>query len=51
MGSCKIRNGWENIHNSGGKFLTFLEQQRKIADLMKNLVSLELRQSNLSISK
>ena len=36
--AVRSRNGWENIHNSGGKFLTFLEQQEKeIADLMKKL--------------
>ena len=34
----RARNGWVNIHNSGGDFLTFLEaQERDIEDLMKKL--------------
>ena len=34
----RARNGWVNIHNSGGDFLTFLEAQEKdIEDLMKKL--------------
>ena len=34
----RARNGWVNIHNSGDKFKTFLEEQEKvIGDLMKQL--------------
>ncbi|MEL6599110.1 MAG: tripartite tricarboxylate transporter substrate-binding protein [Pseudomonadota bacterium] len=34
----RARNGWVNIHNSGGDFATFLEEQEKvIGDLMKEL--------------
>ena len=34
----RSRNGWVNIHNSGGAFRTFLEGQEKvIGDLMKKL--------------
>ena len=34
----RARNGWVNIHNSGGDFQTFLEGQEKvIGDLMKKL--------------
>ena len=34
----RARNGWVNIHNSGGDFETFLEAQEKvIGDLMKKL--------------
>ena len=34
----RARNGWENIHNPGGKFLTFLEgQEKEMSDLMKQL--------------
>ncbi|MEM9127058.1 MAG: tripartite tricarboxylate transporter substrate-binding protein, partial [Pseudomonadota bacterium] len=34
----RARNGWVNIHNSGGDFSTFLEQQeQQISDLMKKL--------------
>jgi putative tricarboxylic transport membrane protein len=36
--AVRARNGWVNIHNSGGDFLTFLEAQEKvIGDLMKKL--------------
>jgi putative tricarboxylic transport membrane protein len=36
--AVRSRNGWENIHNPGDQFRTFLEQQEKeIADLMKKL--------------
>ncbi len=36
--TVRARNGWVNIHNSGGDFLTFLEGQEKvIGDLMKKL--------------
>ncbi|MEL7347533.1 MAG: tripartite tricarboxylate transporter substrate binding protein, partial [Pseudomonadota bacterium] len=34
----RARNGWVNIHNSGGDFRTFLEaQEKQIGDLMKKL--------------
>ena len=34
----RARNGWENIHNPGDKFLTFLEgQEKEMSDLMKQL--------------
>jgi len=34
----RARNGWVNIHNSGGDFKTFLEaQEQVIGDLMKKL--------------
>jgi putative tricarboxylic transport membrane protein len=34
----RARNGWVNIHNSGGDFQTFLEEQETvIGDLMKKL--------------
>ncbi|MEL7026520.1 MAG: tripartite tricarboxylate transporter substrate-binding protein [Pseudomonadota bacterium] len=34
----RARNGWVNIHNNGGDFLTFLENQEQvIGDLMKKL--------------
>ncbi|MEM6407380.1 MAG: tripartite tricarboxylate transporter substrate-binding protein [Pseudomonadota bacterium] len=34
----RARNGWVNIHNSGGDFQSFLEDQEKvIGDLMKKL--------------
>ena len=34
----RARNGWENIHNSGGDFMTFLEgQEKEIESLMKKL--------------
>ena len=36
--AVRSRNGWENIHNPGAKFMTFLEQQEKeISGLMKKL--------------
>lgn len=36
--TVRARNGWVNIHNSGGDFLTFLEaQEQVIGDLMKKL--------------
>ena len=36
--AVRSRNGWENIHNSGDKFLSFLEKQEKeMATLMKKL--------------
>jgi putative tricarboxylic transport membrane protein len=36
--AVRSRNGWVNIHNSGGDFNTFLENQEKvIGDLMKKL--------------
>lgn len=36
--AVRARNGWVNIHNSGGDFRAFLEQQEKvIGDLMKKL--------------
>ena len=36
--AVRARNGWENIHNPGDKFLTFLESQEKeMSDLMKQL--------------
>lgn len=36
--TVRARNGWVNIHNSGGEFLTFLEaQEQVIGDLMKKL--------------
>ena len=34
----RARNGWENIHNSGNDFLTFLEgQEKEMETLMKKL--------------
>lgn len=34
----RARNGWENIHNSGDDFMTFLEgQEKEIESLMKKL--------------
>ena len=34
----RARNGWENIHNPGSDFLTFLEgQEKEIGDLMRKL--------------
>ena len=34
----RARNGWENIHNPGSDFMTFLEgQEKEIGDLMKKL--------------
>ena len=36
--AVRSRNGWENIHNPGAKFMSFLEQQEKeISGLMKKL--------------
>ena len=36
--AVRSRNGWENIHNTGDKFLSFLEKQEKeMATLMKKL--------------
>ncbi|MDC0736878.1 tripartite tricarboxylate transporter substrate-binding protein [Cognatishimia sp. SS12] len=36
--AVRARNGWVNIHNEGGDFRTFLEDQEKvIGDLMKKL--------------
>ena len=34
----RARNGWENIHNPGADFMTFLEaQEKEIGDLMRKL--------------
>ena len=34
----RARNGWENIHNPGSDFMTFLKgQEKEIGDLMKKL--------------
>ena len=36
--AVRARNGWENIHNPGDDFMTFLEgQEKEIGDLMKQL--------------
>ncbi len=36
--AVRSRNGWENIHNPGNKFKTFLEgQEKEIGDLMRKL--------------
>ena len=37
LGEAWARNGWENIHNPGSDFMTFLEGQEKVGDLMKKL--------------